>query len=124
MVKREHDTGTTETSVRSGHGPQTLDQLQATGAEVVGSDGEKVGDLEEVGNADFLVERTLRRDLRLQVSRVGESHRRQQDRPRCAAGEAKGADRKEPLGDAAPGAGRDSYDNLSAMQQLGLIPER
>ncbi len=60
MVKREHDMGTTETSVRSGHGPQTLAQLQATGAEVVGSDGKKVGDLKEVGDADFLIERTLR----------------------------------------------------------------
>src|SRR5215216_8041610 len=56
----------------AGQGPQTLAQLQATGAEVVGSDGERLGDLEEVGDADFLVGRTLRRDLRLPVSRVRE----------------------------------------------------
>jgi hypothetical protein len=72
MVKHEPDTEATERSAEPGHGPQTLAQLQATGAEVLGSDGEKIGDLKEVGDADFLVGRTLRRDLRLPVSRVRE----------------------------------------------------
>ena len=44
----------------SGEGPQTLAQLQGTGAEVVGSDGENIGDLKTVGAADFVVGRTLR----------------------------------------------------------------
>lgn len=44
-------------------GPLTLAQLQATGTEVVGSDGQKVGHLGEVGDADFVVERTFKRDL-------------------------------------------------------------
>lgn len=56
----------------AGGGPITLSQLQATGAEVVGSDGEKVGDLKEVGDADLLVERTLQRDIRVPVNRVRE----------------------------------------------------
>jgi hypothetical protein len=105
MVKREHDTGPTETTVGSGHGPQTLAQLQATGAEVVGSDGKKVGDLKEVGDADFLVERTLRRDLRLPVSRVREVTADNKIILDVPAGEAKGAGGKESLGEAAPGAG-------------------
>ncbi len=57
MDKREPDTGATERSTEQGHGPQTLAQLQATGAEVVGSDREKIGDLKEVGDADFLIGR-------------------------------------------------------------------
>ena len=72
MVKREPDKGAAERSAEPGHGPQTLAQLQATGAEVVGSDGDKIGDLKEVGDADFLVGRTLRRNLRLPVSSVRE----------------------------------------------------
>ncbi len=44
----------------AGAGPQTLAQLQGTGAEVVGSDGENIGDLKTVGAADFVVGRTLR----------------------------------------------------------------
>ncbi len=56
----------------AGEGPQTLAQLQATGAEVVGSDGEKVGDLKTVGDADFVVGRTLRSDLHIPVTHVNE----------------------------------------------------
>lgn len=56
----------------AGAGPQTLAQLQATGAEVVGSDGERVGDLKSVGDSDFVVGRTLRSDLHIPVSRVRE----------------------------------------------------
>jgi hypothetical protein len=53
--------------------PQTLAQLQATGAEVVGSDGGKVGDLKEVRDADFLVGRGgLHRDVYVPVSHIGE----------------------------------------------------
>ena len=73
MAKSESDPGPREQSRGAGRGPQTLAQLQATGAEVVGSDGEKVGDLEAVGDADFVVGRTLlRRDLRLPVNRIRE----------------------------------------------------
>ena len=56
----------------AGEGPQTLAQLQATGAEVIGSDGEKVGDLKTVGDADFVVGRTLRSDLHLPVTSIRE----------------------------------------------------
>ena len=56
----------------AGEGPQTLAQLQATGAEVIGSDGEKVGDLKTVGDADFVVGRTLRSDLHIPVTHVSE----------------------------------------------------
>ena len=55
-----------------GEGPQTLAQLQSTGAEVVGSDGEKVGDLKTVGDADFVVGRTLRSDLHVPIRHVSE----------------------------------------------------
>ena len=53
----------------AGEGPQTLAQLQATGAEVIGSDGDKVGDLKTVSDADFVVGRTLRSDLHIPVTR-------------------------------------------------------
>ena len=56
----------------SGEGPQTLAQLQATGAEGIGSDGEKVGDLKTVGDADIVVGRTLRSDLHIPVTHVSE----------------------------------------------------
>jgi hypothetical protein len=56
----------------AGEGPQTLAQLQATGAEVIGSDGEKVGNLKTVGDADFVVGRTLRSDLHIPVTRIRE----------------------------------------------------
>lgn len=46
--------------------------MQATGAEVIGSDGEKMGDLKSVGDADFIVGRTLRRDVRVPVARIKE----------------------------------------------------
>ena len=56
----------------AGEGPQTLAQLQATRAEVIGSDGGKVGDLKTVGDADFVVGRTLRSDLHIPVTRIRE----------------------------------------------------
>ena len=73
MAKSGSDPGPKEQSRGGGRGPQTLAQLQATGAEVVGSDGEKVGDLKAVGDADFVVGRALlRRDLRLPVNSIRE----------------------------------------------------
>jgi hypothetical protein len=39
---------------------------------VVGSDGEKVGDLKTVGDADFVVGRTLRSDLHVPIRHVRE----------------------------------------------------
>jgi hypothetical protein len=41
MVERESDTGATERSTEAGQGPQTLAQMQGTGAEVVDSDGKR-----------------------------------------------------------------------------------
>ena len=104
MPERESEAKATERSAEAGHGPQTLAQLQATGAEVVGSDGETVGDLKEVGDADFLVGRTLRRDLRLPVNRVREitSDKIVLDLP---AAEAKELGENESLDETAPAAG-------------------
>jgi hypothetical protein len=59
-------------SFDSGEAPQTLAQLQNSGAEVVGSDGEKVGDLKTVGDADLVVGRTLRSDIHIPVDHVSE----------------------------------------------------
>ncbi len=72
MAKSGSDPGPREKSQGARQGPQTLAQLQATNAEVVGSDGEKIGDLKTVGDADFLVGRTLRPDLRLPINCVRE----------------------------------------------------
>jgi hypothetical protein len=105
MVKHQPDTGATERSAEPGHGPQTLAQLQATGAKVVGSDGEKIGDLKEVGDADFLVGRTLRHNLRLPVSRVREVTSDNKIVLDLSAAEAKELGEKESLGEGAPKAG-------------------
>ena len=104
MVKHQPDAGATERSAEQGHGPQTLAQLQATGAKVVGSDGEKIGDLKEVGDADFLVGRTLRRNLRLPVSRVREVTSDNKIVLDLSAAEAKELGEKESLGEGAPKA--------------------
>ena len=105
MVERESDTGATERSTEPGQGPQTLAQLQATGAEVVGSDGERLGNLEEVGDADFLVGRTLRRNLRLPVSRVREITSENKIVLDLPTAEAKELGEKESLGEGVPGSG-------------------
>jgi hypothetical protein len=105
MVERKSDTGATERSTEPGQGPQTLAQLQATGAEVVGSDGERLGNLEEVGDADFLVGRTLRRNLRLPVSRVREITSENKIILDLPTAEAKELGEKESLGEGAPGSG-------------------
>ena len=104
MVERGSDTAATERSAEPGHGPQTLAQLQATGAEVVGSDGERLGDLEEVGDAEFLVGRTLRRDLRLPVSRVREVTSDNKIVLDLPASEAKELGERESAGETAPAA--------------------
>ncbi len=56
-----------------GEGPQLLADMQNTGAEVVGSDGETIGDLKAVRDADFVVKRSLvRRDLHVPVKAIQE----------------------------------------------------
>lgn len=72
MTNGESDVGPRGKRFGPGEGPQLLAQLQATGAQVVGSDGEKIGDLKSVGDADFQVGRTLRRDLHVPVKHVQE----------------------------------------------------
>lgn len=64
----ENDSG------NSGKDLQTLPQLQATGATVLGSDGEKVGDLGEVRDSDFTVRvrGLLKGDLNIPVNHVKE----------------------------------------------------
>jgi hypothetical protein len=105
MVERDPNTEATERSAGPGQGPQTLAQLRATGGEVVGSDGERLGDLKEVGDADFLVGRTLRRDLRLPVSHVREVTSDNKIVLDLPAAEAKELGEKESPGEAAPAAG-------------------
>src|SRR5215210_6627500 len=105
MVQREPDKGATERSAEPGHGPQTLAQLQATGAEVVGSDGERLGDLKEVGDADFLIGRTLGRKLLLPVSRVREVASDNKIVLDLSAAEAKELAERVSLGDGAPRSG-------------------
>jgi len=56
-----------------GEGPMLLAQLLADGsAEVEGSDGERIGNLKSVGDSDFVVGRTLKRDLGVPITHVGE----------------------------------------------------
>jgi|1186.fasta_scaffold45076_2 hypothetical protein len=108
MVERDPDTEDTEATERSagpGQGPQTLAQLRATGAEVLGSDGERLGDLKEVADAHFLVGRTLRRDLRLPVSRVREVTSDNKVVLDLPAAEAKELGEKGSPGEAAPAEG-------------------
>jgi hypothetical protein len=81
MVKHEPDTEATERSVEPGHGPQTL------------------------GDADFLVGRTLRRDLRLPVGCVREVTSENKIVLDLPATEAKELGEKVSLGEGAPGAG-------------------
>jgi Uncharacterized protein conserved in bacteria (DUF2171) len=53
--------------------PKLLPQLQgAREAEVVGSDGDKVGELKRVRADDFLVDRSMRRDVYVPVNGVKE----------------------------------------------------
>ena len=72
MARGESEIGPRGKRFGPGEGPQLLAQLQATEAEVIGSDGEKLGDLKSVGDADFLVGRTLGRDVRVPVARIKE----------------------------------------------------
>jgi hypothetical protein len=72
MTDGESGAGPKGQSFDSGEAPQTLAQLQNSGAEVVGSDGEKIGDLKTVGDADLVIGRTLRSDLHVPINRVGE----------------------------------------------------
>lgn len=72
MANGESGTGPKGQRFGAGEGPQTLAQLQGTGAEVFGSDGEKIGELKTVGDADFVVGRTLRSDIHVPVARVSE----------------------------------------------------
>lgn len=56
-----------------GRGPQALAQLQATGAEVLGSDGIKIGRLKKVYGSNFSVDRgLLRREIYVPVRHVKE----------------------------------------------------
>ncbi len=73
MADGESDVGPRGKSFDSGEGPQLLTHLQGTDAEVVGSDGEKVGNLKEVGDAAFVVDRgTLRRDISIPIKHIAE----------------------------------------------------
>lgn len=67
------DTGPRGQKFDEGEGPMLLSQLLAEGgAEVKGSDGERIGDLKSVGDGDFVVGRTLKRDLGVPIHHVKE----------------------------------------------------
>ena len=73
MADGESNVGPRGKSFGSGESPQLLNHLQGTDAEVVGSDGEKVGTLKEVGDAAFLIDRgTLRGEVSMPVRHVAE----------------------------------------------------
>ena len=73
MADGKSEVGPRGNTFDSGEGPQLLNHLQGTGAEVVGSDGEKVGNLKEVGDATFVVyRRTLRRDISIPMKHIVE----------------------------------------------------
>jgi hypothetical protein len=72
MTDGESGVGPKGQSFDSGEAPQTLAQLQNSGAEVVGADGEKIGDLKTVGDADLVIGRTLRSDLHVPIDHVSE----------------------------------------------------
>lgn len=71
MSEERRDAGPRQ-SFGPGEGPQVLGQMLSAGAEVFGSDGEKVGELKTVDDAEFTVGRGLRRDLRLPITSVSE----------------------------------------------------
>lgn len=73
MANEESDARVRQ-SFGSGEGPQILGQMMAEGgAEVVGSDGEKLGVLKDQRNAELTVSRGgIKRDLHIPVSNVGE----------------------------------------------------
>lgn len=73
MADGESDVGPRGKRFGPGEGPQLLAHLRGTDTEVVGSDGEKVGNLKEVGDAAFLIDRgTLRRDVSMPVRHIAE----------------------------------------------------
>ena len=80
---------------------------------------ERLGDLEEAGDADFLIGRTLRRNLRLPVSRVRKVTSENRIVLDLPAAEAKELGEKESLGEGAPGAGSMSENPGKERRELG-----
>lgn len=74
-------------------GPQLLGQMLSSGAEVLGSDDEKVGDLKDVADAEFVVSRGMKRDLRFPITSVSEIVGGSRIRLEFPAGEAEEASR-------------------------------
>ena len=108
----------------AGAGPQTLAQLQGTGAEVVGSDGEKVGDLKTVGDADIVVGRPLlRSDLHVPVARVREVTPDNRVVLDVSAEEAKEARWGGPSTDTSGGAEEFSESSRLEKGALGIFEE-
>lgn len=72
MASEESDSRIRQ-SFSADEGPQILGQMMAEGgAEVVGSDGEKVGDLKDQRDAELTVGRSFKRDLHIPVTNVSE----------------------------------------------------
>ncbi len=117
-------TGSRGESVDAGGGPQTLAQLQGTGAEVVGSDGEKVGDLKTVGDADIVVGRgMLKSDLHVPVARVSEVTPDNKVVLDVGAEEAKEARWGGPSTDTSGGAEEFSDSTRVEKGTLGLVED-
>jgi len=105
MTKDKPGVGSKGERSDAGAGPQTLAQMQGTGAEVVGSDGEKVGELKTVGDTDIVVGRPLlRSDLHVPVARVREVSPDNKVVLDVSAEEAKGARWGGPSTDTKEGA--------------------
>ena len=107
----------TRQSFSPGEGPKLLGQMLASGAEVFGSDGEKVGDLKDVDEAEFTVSRGLKRDLRFPVTSVGEVSGSDRVVLEFAADEAEDASQKGP--DSAGKA--DDFSESPVREGLGEI---
>jgi hypothetical protein len=104
----------------AGEGPQTLAQLQNTGAEVVSSDGQKIGDLKSVGDADFVVGRTLRSDLHVPVKHVSEVTTDNKIVLDVSAEEAKEARWNKPSTDTASSAESEDFSNSAKVEKGAL----
>lgn len=120
MTDRGSDVGPRGKRFDTGEGRQTLAQLQNTGAEVVGSDGQKIGDLKSVGDADFVVGRMLRSDLHVPVKHVSEVTTDNKIVLDVSADEAKEAPWNQPSTDTASSAESEGFSSSAKVEKGAL----
>lgn len=117
MTDNGSDVGPRGQRFDAGEGPQTLAQLQNTGAEVVGSDGQKIGGPKSVGDADFVVGRTLRSDLHVPVRHVSEVTTDNKIVLDVSAQEAKQAQWNQPSTDPASSAESEDFSSSVSVEK-------